>query len=368
MTLRNAYRYVAQVTARDGRRLGELALDPDFGPAAESAHLAGLREGALPASAHHGPGIIEPVFDAERGQPYVGGVRIRFDAAPPDHEAPVLAWRYLQPAVEQAATRLVERGTLQPSETFVYRICAFAAPAAPRAAVHEDENDEPVALALQRVATAELVAGAIRLGEAAWDEDDFPLFVHRAVLAQATHMARAAGECETGGILVGHLRRDRDTPEVHVEITALIPATQARAGRTHLGFTPQTWSAMRDALALRARNEMMLGWFHTHPHWCARCDPAQRKNCVFAQPFFSRDDCALHRTVFDAAFHVALLLSDTGESALHYDFFGWRHGHVAARGCYVLPAPGQDTAPALPRADGARSARILTLSENPHEH
>jgi hypothetical protein len=73
------------------------------------------------------------------------------------------------------------------------------------------------------------------------------------------------------------------------------------------------------------------------------------------RPFFSRDDIALHRTVFPGAFNIAVLLSDFGEPDLRCDVFGWRFGMVMSRDFYLVgpavtepahPVPG--SRPALP--------------------
>jgi hypothetical protein len=73
------------------------------------------------------------------------------------------------------------------------------------------------------------------------------------------------------------------------------------------------------------------------------------------RPFFSRDDVALHRTVFPGAFNIAVLLSDFGEPDLRCDVFGWRFGMMMSRDFYLtgpaatehaLPAPS--SRPALP--------------------
>lgn len=365
--MRNQHRYVAEASARDGRRLGELVLAPDFTPAAEWSHLQGMRCGALPALAHHGPCVVEPAYDESRGRPYLAGIRVRFEAADEAHEAPLIPWSYFQQCVEGSARRWVEDGTLRAGEAFVYQICAF--PAHRHEPMHTTAPGVPIevdpeSLALDRAALAPRRARAAHLCEAAWDAADFPVFVQPTVLSEATELARAARERETGGILVGHLRRDTATSEVHAEITAQIPATHAQAGSAQLCFTAETWSAVSDALALRNRGEIWLGWHHYHPFFCRRCDRVQRDRCALSHPFFSRDDCELHRTVFDAAFSVALLLSDVGEKSLRYDWFGWRHGRIAARGCYLLPRDGASTPTELVGGGSVPAARVLSVSED----
>lgn len=367
MVLRNPYRYVAEASDREGQRLGELVLEPDFAPAAEWSHWEGVRRG-LPARAHHGPGVVEPVFDDALGPPYLEGFRVRLDDTDSQHTPPLLPWRYFQPAVEAAASRLVQDGRLQDGESFVYRVCAFPIPGAKRPSAPAVIDEPPAPLALEPVPLAPRQLGATRLGQNAWNPADYPIFVRPGVLAGATELARAAGERETGGILIGHLCRDPHSAEIHAEITAQIPARRAEAGHAHLSFTPETWSAVSDALALRRRNEVWLGWWHSHPFFCRRCDPARRRLCALSRPFFSRDDCELHRAVFDAAFSVALLLSDLGEAMLRYDWFGWRQGIIAARGCYRLA--DEATSIAVPQAQTVTTppARALSVKEVPHEH
>jgi proteasome lid subunit RPN8/RPN11 len=370
MELRSDFRYVAEASDREGRPLGEFPLVPDFGPIAEWTHLQGVRNGALPALAHHGPGAVEPVFDLALGRPFLGGIRVRFDAADPEQDPPTVPRSYFGQCVEQGAARLLHDGRLQAGASFVYRICAYPAARGRRitGATLWDEAEQGAApLTLRHVDLATRLAHCTRLGQSAWNVADLPVLVHPGVLEEAIAMAQAAGEYETGGILVGHLHRDLASPELHLEITAQIPATQANAGHAHLGFTAETWSAVSAALALRKRNEMLLGWWHHHPHFCRACAPEKRRDCTLSRPFFSRADCELHRTVFDAAYSIALLLSDIGEDTLSCDWFGWRHGIVAARGCYLLPGSDISKPRALPGNGAQPVARVLNGQEEDHE-
>ncbi len=368
MALRSPYRYVAEASDTEGRRLGELALTPDLEPAAQWSHLQGVRAGALPAHAHYGPGVVEPVYDERRGRPYVEGIRVRFDAGPSNGPVPVIPWSYFQQSVERSATRLVDDGKLEAGERFVYRICAFPDGtdhilASTSRTIVDDEAPAP--LALEPGDIDSLVARAARLCKAAWHDADFPVFVHASLLDEATQMARDAGDRETGGILVGHLRRDTSKPEIYAEVTAQIPAKHARPGYARLSFTPETWSAVSDALALRKRNEIWIGWWHSHPFFCSRCDVERRRVCALSSPFFSRDDCELHRAIFDTAFSVALLLSDTGRDQLDYALFGWRNGMIAARGCYLLSRAANLTEALHVDGGGAAAARVLAVRERP---
>jgi hypothetical protein len=205
------------------------------------------------------------------------------------------------------------------------------------------------------------------LCEGAWNDQDFPLFVHPGVLDEAADLARTAGDREAGGVLIGHLHQDTHSHEVFAEVTAQIPASLADAGHAHLGFTAETWSAVSDALALRQREEFWLGWWHSHPFFCARCPPERRRDCPLSRPFFSRADCEVHRVVFDAAFHVALLLSDVGDESLRADWFGWREGQLAARGGYLLPGDTVHLPATMPGGDAPPAARVLKIEEDQHE-
>ncbi len=366
MTLRIAHRYAAEATDREGRRLGELVLVPDFAPAAEWSHWHGVRQG-LPARSHHGPGHVEPVFDPTLGQPYVSGIRVRLDGVDPANDAPPVTWRYFRPAVENASAQMVRAGTLKAGESFNYRICAYPLDEGTTAQASTEDDDPAAPLALGSSPLAYWVSGATHLCRGAWHDQDFPVFVHPMVLDQVAELARTAGDHETGGVLIGHLHRDTQSREVFAEVTAQIPASLADAGHAHLGFTAETWSAVSDALTLRRRHELWMGWWHSHPDFCARCAPERRRNCPLSQPFFSRADCEVHRTVFDAAFHIALLLSDVGEGSLRADWFGWREGQVAARGVYLMPGDTVRLPAALPGGEAPPAARVLNVEEDRHE-
>ncbi|MFN8644448.1 MAG: hypothetical protein U0802_23365 [Candidatus Binatia bacterium] len=326
------YRYEVQVLSEDGEALGQLPFEPDWSPAIACVAFAARRRGALPAAAA-APGVVEPRWDPARGEPFVGGLRVRVDGV-----APVgLPLAYLWPQAHLAALALVDAGTVRAGDVLRYRLRAVPAPAeAPAAAmafaVEELDALPPVGAAR----LADFEARAERVGPAA-EADELPVFVRRAVLDEAKAMARAQPDVEVGGVLLGRLLRDQSRPEIFLEVTAQVPARHTVAGATSLTFTAETWAAVDAALARRDRGETRCGWQHAHPNWCRNCPPESQRQCTRSNAFLSSEDLHLHRVVFGRGAHnVALLVSDNIHSGMTCSLYGWRHGLVAARGYHVI--------------------------------
>jgi proteasome lid subunit RPN8/RPN11 len=191
------------------------------------------------------------------------------------------------------------------------------------------------------------------------DEDDLPLFVPEEVLMEAKALSKQAGAKETGGILIGHLNRDAFVPEIFARVTAQIPARHTESSLTSLTFTSATWTDVRAALDLRRKNEIMLGWWHSHPvrEWCKGCSPSSRKACSMAVDFFSAHDHALHRTIFPRAYSVALVVNDLAEDDATFSMFGWRRGLLEARGFYLTGA-GEEREQKERQQQGAQTAHL----------
>jgi proteasome lid subunit RPN8/RPN11 len=192
-------------------------------------------------------------------------------------------------------------------------------------------------------------AGAQPHGEIAAGE--MPLFIAREVIDQAMEMSQRAGDVEVGGVLVGRLRHDASVPEIFVEVTGLIPAQHTLASATKVTFTPETWAAVDAAIALRRRNEVKAGWAHFHPMFCRQCSADRRANCIFNKPFFSDEDCHLHRVCFSRAHHVALLVSDTPAEGMVITTYGWSKGMMKERGFWAAPGASHVDRSPLGRSD-----------------
>jgi proteasome lid subunit RPN8/RPN11 len=336
----SGYQYAINFFREDGSALAQVPVTPDWEPALEWAQFEGMRQGRLPAVTAAACGSVEPVWHPRIGQPCISALRAvaRTADSAISREIPKSYFRGL---ARQAANGLVEKGVLTQGEVFRYTVNAY--PVLERSvresAVAADFSVEEVLepLPLEEALLQSFFCGAVPAGSAGTD-GDMPVFVPEPVLDELTQLARQAGDCETGGVLVGTLRRDSSVPEIFVEITAQIAASHTQSSSTKLTFTSDTWAAVRAAIALRKRSERMLGWWHYHPDFCRlkNCPIERRRTCTLSSAFFSAEDVHLQRTCFPRAYQIALLISDSTAEGLTSSMYGWRQGMVAERGMYVV--------------------------------
>ncbi len=342
----DAYRFVIDYVKTSGERLGPVAVEPDFQAAKEWAAFTAMRRGALPPVMSVAEGTVLPVWSEELGAPYCRGFRVE---APGNEGDEVVSCEfprsYFRVLAERGATEWVEKGELEVNEEYVYQVCAYptSAEPAPKDAQRNDADaagefgveavPEPLPLESSQLASFRETSNALGDLEAS----DVPVFIPQTVVDEASALAAEAGKQETGGVLVGKLHCDGSEPEIFVEISAQIPARYAEATGTRFSFTPETWAAADAAIALRGRDELILGWWHSHPRFCNTVCPEERQRaCLFAHPFFSSEDLHLHRVCFPQAYQIALLISDLPGAGTTPALFGWRAGMVSARGYCAL--------------------------------
>ncbi|MGQ0701889.1 MAG: hypothetical protein ACT4PM_02000 [Gemmatimonadales bacterium] len=318
------YSYALQVIRDDGTEVRQVPVQPDWEPAREWVRLKALERGQPPEEAFLLECAVRPRWDPDRGQPFLGG----FDAGPPNGALPeVFASGYFGELARDVTKRLVAEGVLEKGDLVRCLLLAFA---------EQPETTLADAPRLGRPAPPRIRVRPGSLGDAGASPaagETMPVLIPERVLAETAELTLAEQAArETGGILIGHLCRDGDAARLFVHVTAQIPARHTEATRAKLTFTPATWTDVQAALTLRGREEIMLGWWHSHPvrEWCKECPPEKRKVCVLGRGFLSEDDRLLHRTVFPRAFSVALVVNDV-EGGPTWSLFGWNRGVIEAR-------------------------------------
>ena len=258
---------------------------------------------------------------------------------------------YFKDQAQEASSRLVAQGKLQEGEKYKYAVAAFPVEKPPEGEPDVPFNVEDVspAFPVQDGSMQELLARSRACGTL--DEDDLPLFVPERVLEESAALAHDAGARETAGMWIGHLRRDPVLAEMFAVVEAQVPATHARGELASVTFTAETWTAVKATVDLRRRNEIFLGFWHSHPvdAWqCGKCPIERRRRCPLAVDFFSAHDRALFRTVFPRAYSAALVVNRLSGDEHTYSCFGWREGLIQSRGFYVVngfPGPSEDDGP-----------------------
>jgi proteasome lid subunit RPN8/RPN11 len=343
--------------------LGQAPVAFDAGPARAWLGLMALRRDGRDEAAPLGG--VEPLWHAVRGAPYLGGFRAVAGAV--SHEFPI---EYFGDEAVEAGEALITEGRIERGVPFHYVPLAYAAPESRAARPEAFAVEEiPVASGVREGRLADALRGADRVRvdppSGRRRDGDLPVLVPARVLDDAASIARRAGDVEAGGILIGALRFDPAVPEAFLEVTALIEAPHTRAAADHVTFTAETWSAVRGGIGLRARDERMVGWFHSHPAhaWCRECSDEARRRCRFGRGFFSADDRLLHRTVFPAAWSVGLLVTRTAFGEEIHTMFGWNEGSIEQRGYHVLRGGGTAAGDA-PRAGTSDVAPCAAKEEH----
>ncbi len=333
-----------------------------FGSAVEWALFSAFRRGALPPVSCERPDArFEPVWDPAAGAPYIDGFRVRLPARsaggprrrgarPADFVSGTLPVEFFRDRARLLAGALVEEEKLERGAVYAFRVLAFEIEA-PRALATGHRGgiqveDVAVPLPLHESSLAAFLEGSASRGRSF--EGEMPVFLPQHVLDETAALKTAAGDVETGGVLIGHLRQDPGAPEIFVEITDQIPAAHTQATATRLTFTKETWATVRATIKLRGRGEVCTSWWHSHPasapSWCGRCEPARWKHCPLARTFFSAEDCAIQKEIYPRGYSTALVVGDTPNDdatwSTTHALFGWHQGMVVERGFNVITSQG----------------------------
>jgi hypothetical protein len=317
----------------------------DWEPAIECAELEAMRLGKLPITFGVANCSVEPFWHEEVGEPLVSGFCLQFESANGHHDnltsfrSKVFGVNYFEASAAIAAARFKQAGVLTAEAQVRFQVLAF---------VHDRDNQESASesgfetedvaqtLALQPGSLADARAKSTATGE--HPEELLPVFVPATLLEEIAELSKAAEATETGGILIGHLHKDENGSEIFANVTTQLPAQHTEAELMKLTFTSETWTDVRHCLQLRRQDEIMLGWWHSHPAraWCKDCSVENQMQCAYARGFLSTHDRALHRTMFPRAYSLALVVNDVGFAAPSFSLFGWKDGALAERDYYVV--------------------------------
>lgn len=338
------YRFRLEFFDAQANRIHEQALTPaDFGRAIEATFFDGLRRGVFATYDYRiEDAVLTPRFvRSERGVPRVASFEVSLPTPEGGRHTKRFERGFFHNMVRRTAVGLAEEGKTGEELTVLYQLAAYL-----------DEAEAPAASGWAMELEAEapeipiLTGSRKELGPSlAWDgprPDDFPVIVPRQVIDEAIEEANRAPEREVGGVLLGHLRRDRDTNELYLEVTCLVPGEETEATETSVTFTHATWARAREVIAVRGEREIFVGWMHSHPfRFCAECTAPVKQECIDKVLFYSSDDEFLMELSFPRPFMVGLLaaVEPKLEAALGHPpvkLYGWKDGKIVPRGFEVV--------------------------------
>lgn len=335
MTPQFSYRFAIAMFAESGAPLGTYVAQHDWEPVCEWTRFYFQRKGELPLAGDCSASVL-PLWENAAGEPYCRGYRVQIAQQGCEAVGSEFPREHFRAFAKSLASRLVEEKKLREGEYFSYALVAHPAPGEPAQTTGLQVVNASPRIPARPASFERFISRSAQEGATEWS--DVPVFVAPRVLEEAEAQTRAFEGTETGGILIGSLWQDAQMGEIFVEITAQIPAEHTQGSNIKLTFTPQTWAAAGAALRLRGRNEVFLGYWHSHPvrAWkCKQCTPEAQKTCPFARDFFSADDEAVMRAAFPKAYSVALVANDTAFD-LTFSMFGNREGVTTPRGFFVL--------------------------------
>lgn len=332
------YRYFLDLTRPKGSSLGQFAVVPDIGPPAEWIRLAALRRWLDPVRVAEAEVTIAPAWHHESGAPYVGGLRAAARAEGLPTVVDDIPLNYFRSLAVRVSQGLVEQKKLASGDLFEFTVTAFPDGEADTkaSAANEDFEELPVPLPVKSSSLREFQANSDPFADPG--EEDLPVFVPQRILDEVVALTERGGAMEVGSILLGHVHCDREQQAVFLEVTEQIPARHAVSESMSLSFTPETWTEVSAALAVRRRQEQVIGWYHSHPaiHWCNKeCPPEAKKRCPLALNFFSGADCTVQRAVFWKSHSVAIVVTHAYDG-MKIAMFGWNKGLMAQRGFHII--------------------------------
>ncbi len=339
---RDSYIFELNFQTKDQRPLGRDRLTRhDLERAMFATWFAGLRHGQLREfQPCWDQTWVEPLFTEGSPPGRTRGFRISVEteAAPQVFE---FGLDYFSARANRRRAALLRDKAITDEVELFYHLDAFCDDAAPLAnGMSLSVSDACGCLPIREASLDDLGRTT------AWDQPDSTdptVVIPRSVIDEAVEETRAAPDREIGGLLLGHVRRDAGLGDLFLEVTAIVSAAGTTdATATSVTFTPESFRKARDLIRLRDRDEIILGWQHSHPmRFCQACPLPTPVECISKVLFFSMDDVQLMETTFPQPFLLGLLTAveprlDVALGHPPVRLFGWRHAEVQPRGFQVI--------------------------------
>jgi proteasome lid subunit RPN8/RPN11 len=140
-----------------------------------------------------------------------------------------------------------------------------------------------------------------------------PVYVTRSAMAEMRARAKAGGDFEVGGFLMGGYHRHDGY--AYVDITDQVPSLKAESARAHLTFSNEAQREFNETVEQRYPGKLVVGWYHTHPGYGV---------------FLSGYDLFIQRSFYGSPEHVAVVIDPKASAEGEVGVFVWEKGDISS--------------------------------------
>lgn len=340
MPLINKYQFILEICDQEGRVFHRAPVN-DFRRCKEDFRFSAFRSGFWENRSREPDLLLEPLWLDEGKSPYCEGVMLHLaeNGSPyaKQYGKPLFKYQAYRAYLELAQNRVQEKDEVQAETELHYRIAAFPIDQNGPNGVGGSDGiiitfaDHPLPLVRRSLADFPPPATPFSEGE-------MPVLMAEHVVEEMIDYVMQRKDREQAGFLVGQLCQDPETGAVFLVCNAQLPARNGKgqsaptesSSITHFQFLPEHFCDVQRIIALRRKDEIVLGWYHSHP-WPFVCEKGEQCHCTSI--FFSMADVGVMEAAFPAPYQVAMVI---GRGSLEnmipaVQMYGWKDGLMVAR-------------------------------------
>ena len=125
---------------------------------------------------------------------------------------------------------------------------------------HESNEFQPETGSILQFCQVNAIPSGLEL-----DDNRLQVFIQQNALESLHDFLAHDLQREHGGVLVGKPFTDQENGVNFLVIHSAIPALETEGNSVHLQFTPETWSYISGIIDESYPDQMVVGWYHSHP-------------------------------------------------------------------------------------------------------
>jgi proteasome lid subunit RPN8/RPN11 len=348
MPLFNRYHLALEIYNQEGKTLNESKIE-NLSNCYQDFKFSAFQQGVIKDYALDPEIIFEPIWIKEGKSPYCRGFRLnmknkrlRYKKSYTKNVFRYDAYRIMGAMVQN---QKFEAGT----ELF-YRLTAFPNNKDSSETI-ESGKDFEVTTINNSIPIKILGLGQLKESASVHitkedDTEDFPVWIAEHVVEEMVEYVLQNKEKERAGFLIGHICRDPITQQIflmcHAQVAADTEAIsiypdKGNSSITHFQFLPENFFKVQRLIELRKNDEIVLGWYHSHP-WPFACE--KQEKCTCTSIFFSISDVDVMQSAFGAPYQIAIVIGRASLENLKAtpQMYGWKNGIISKRNFYQFDA------------------------------